>query len=268
MRVARFILSLVLIFASSSRLNSQQSTAAPQRDPQALAVLSKMFIVSGWSSTNLPANAVASGTATRYHGDTQDAVGITLKFRGYSEARMEVADPVSPTISVFHGEQASVSKTTGTQAIPAHSALSTPPVAMLFFCSFLNTSDPNRLFRFVGTETVGGQLTNRLEFDYIPSSDNPYSQVLRRAGHVTLWISTSSLLPIQVQYPRISNDNPTAVFLATRVYSDYRAINGIAVPFRQDEYLGNQLTHSLQLSTVNFNTGLSDADFAISVTPQ
>jgi hypothetical protein len=50
MRVARLILSFILTLAHSSRLNSQQSTPAPQRDAQALAVLSKMFTVSGWSA--------------------------------------------------------------------------------------------------------------------------------------------------------------------------------------------------------------------------
>jgi len=42
MRVARVILSFALNFGSSPRLNSQQSAAMPQRDPQATAMLPKL----------------------------------------------------------------------------------------------------------------------------------------------------------------------------------------------------------------------------------
>ncbi len=243
MRILSLFTALILSFpnVATSQQASHPTAQAPQRDPQALAILYKMLSVSGWSATNIPADAVASGIVTRYHGDPQDAVRVTLKFKGHSKARIEVADAASPTTTIINGDQAAVSKSTGTRVIPAHSALS---------------------------KTVNGQEASRLEFDYIPASDVLYSRVLRRAGHVTLWISTASFLPIQVQYPRISNDNPTAVFLAIRAYSEYRTISGIAIPFHQDEYLGNQLNHSLQLSTVNFNTGLPDADFAIAVTAQ
>ncbi|MGB4783473.1 MAG: hypothetical protein WAQ77_02065 [Candidatus Acidiferrum sp.] len=44
----RFVLSFLLILASSPRLNSQQATSTqPQRDPQALAVLQQAITVMG-----------------------------------------------------------------------------------------------------------------------------------------------------------------------------------------------------------------------------
>src|SRR5437660_2825155 len=58
MRVARLVLSSVLILASSSRLISQQSTATPQRDPQALAVLKQTVTAMG---SSVPGHSAATG---------------------------------------------------------------------------------------------------------------------------------------------------------------------------------------------------------------
>jgi hypothetical protein len=223
-----------------------------------------MLSATGWSA---PTDAVASGTFTRYRGETQDVVNVTLKFKGRSEARVDVADPASPTSTVVNGEQASFTIAGKTRSIPSRSTLS-PSVALPTFSGLLNPSDNNLAFRFAGTETVDGQTASRIEIDYISPPDDPRPRAQRRDGHLTLWVSVTSLLPIQIEYPRISRDNPTSVFNATRVYSDYRTISGVAVPFHQDEYGGSQRISSLQLDSISFNTGLSDTEFAIAVPAQ
>lgn len=268
MRAGRLFLFVLILsffpFPNVAQQPAPSATPSLERNPQALAVLSKMLSVTGWSA---PADAVATGTVTRYRGDIQDVVNVTLKFKGHSEARVDVADPTSPTSTVINGEQAALTKSAETRSIPSRSTPS-PSVALPIFSALLNTSDPNLAFRFMGTETVSGQTASRLEIDYISPPDDPRPQAQRRDGHLTLWVSVASLLPIQIQYPRISKDNPTSVFTATRVYSDYRTISGVAVPFHQDEYGGNQHISSLQLDTVSFNEGLSDAEFAIAVPAQ
>src|SRR6267142_4948247 len=100
MRVTRLVLSLLLVLSSSPHLNSQQRVATPQRDPQAVAVLTQMLGATGWVS--LPSDAVASGTVTRFHGDTQDVVNLTLKVRNGGQVRFEVQDPASPSTTVVN----------------------------------------------------------------------------------------------------------------------------------------------------------------------
>jgi hypothetical protein len=267
MRRSRYALIFVFVLATATATAQQTSpptVQAPQRDPQALAVLSKMFSVTGWGA---PTDAVAAGTITYNRGNSEDTVNVTFKFKGRSETRVDVADPAAPRSTVINGEEATFTGAAGVKSIPARSTLS-PSVALPIFSSLLNTSDPNLAFWFGGTETVDGQTANRIEIEYISPPDDPRPHAQRRDGHLTMWVSVASLLPIQIQYPRISRDNPTSVFTTTRVYSDYRTISGIAVPFHQDEYGGNQRISSLQLNTVSFNTGLSDTEFAIAVSAQ
>jgi hypothetical protein len=45
------------------------------------------------------------------------------------------------------------------------------------------------------------------------------------------------------------------------LFSDYRAINGILVPFSITERVAGQTTWTIQLSQIAFNTGLGDTDF-------
>jgi hypothetical protein len=262
-----FVFVLAVVTATAQQL-SPPTAQAPQSDPQALLVLSKMFFATGWSAANLPTDVLATGTVTPNENESQNIVKVTLKFKGFSEARTELQDTASPATTIINGEQASISNSSGAHSIPVHSALSTPPVTMLFLSRLLNTSDPNLTIALMGTETISGQAAIRIQMDRTPLPNDSFAEVRRRADHLTIWISTATFLPIQVQYPRISSGNPTATFLATQVYSDYRTISGVAVSFHQDEYGGNQRISSLQLTTVSFNTGLSDAEFAIAVPAQ
>jgi hypothetical protein len=46
-------------------------------------------------------------------------------------------------------------------------------------------------------------------------------------------------------------------------YSDYRSINGILMPFSLSEHVGGQMMWTIQLSQINFNTGLDASSFAL-----
>ncbi len=63
MRVARFVLSFLLLFFSSPRLNSQQPTTAAQRDTQAVAAVQTAITAQGSESAiGAIGNAVVQGT--------------------------------------------------------------------------------------------------------------------------------------------------------------------------------------------------------------
>jgi hypothetical protein len=73
--------------------------------------------------------------------------------------------------------------------------------------------------------------------------------------------ATNLLVGIHDQtHPRRSMtvDVPHAVY-----FGDYRAIDGVMVPFSISEFVGGQKVWSLQLSDIKFNTGLSDTDFQL-----
>ena len=82
MRVARVVLSLVLILASSPCLKSQQSTAAPQRGPVAVAILRQSIAA---MANSAPADSSASGTIIIVEGSTTQSGTIQILTRGAAQ---------------------------------------------------------------------------------------------------------------------------------------------------------------------------------------
>ena len=255
----RVPLFLVSILISSAAAAEAQVT----KDPQALAVLTQMAAATGWNPGSIPRDAVATGTVTRYRGDVQEALSVTVKARGARQHRTDLQAPVGQTSTIVNGDSAAAVKPDGNYFIPTHSAISMQPWCFPFFSDLTAAADPAVSLRYIGTETVAGQLAHRVEIKREPSASDPLRLVRRRAGQLTVWISASTFFPIRIEYVRIANDNPTAARPGIRIFSDYRAVNGLALPFHQEEFAGGQRLYALQLNSVNFNVGLSDADFAL-----
>ncbi len=95
MRVARFVLSFLLVFASSPRLNSQQSVAAVQRDPEALALLTQVLAsAGGLQAFESVSDFQVTGTITYFERDQQNVGAVSL--RG-GTAGHSVSTQTSPT---------------------------------------------------------------------------------------------------------------------------------------------------------------------------
>jgi hypothetical protein len=57
------------------------------------------------------------------------------------------------------------------------------------------------------------------------------------------------------------NDALNGALIHTIDYGNYQTLNGILVPFSVVETIAGQQTWKMQLTSVAFNTGLSDTDF-------
>src|SRR5262249_31767304 len=103
----------------------------------------------------------------------------------------------------------------------------------------------------------------QLERKHPDSKDDPLAELRRFTAPVTLWISTTRSVPIRADYYRVAADNHTATLRETAVFSDYRNVDGVAVPFRQEISIEGQLMYTYQFTAIEFNHGLSDADFNV-----
>src|SRR5712691_4323384 len=99
MRVTSFSLSLVLILVSPPHLSSQQSTATPQRDAQALSILTQCSSAMGASST-IP-DIYAEGTIIPTNPNNPSAT-IVLKSRGTDRVRSELNYPSGQQVYVLN----------------------------------------------------------------------------------------------------------------------------------------------------------------------
>src|SRR2546426_635117 len=253
MPLARFALLLPLILLSVAIPGAGQGQLT--KDPMAVTVLAQMAAATDWNALNVPRDAVAGGSITRYQGSTTAPVGFTLKVKACREYRSDVQEITGTRSTIVNGDSAAVLFSNDTRFVPPHSAISMKPVALPFFCDLATFSDANVSLHYVGTETVAGQLGHRVDMSREPSRSDPLAAPRRRASRMTVWISTTTALPVQIASIRVANDSPTATATTIRVFSDYRLVNGIAVPFHQEEYSGGQLLYTLQLNSLSFNVG-------------
>lgn len=265
MRSASFVILFAFLLAAVSapaQLPAVPATQAPQRDPDGLAALSQMLSVTGWNTTQLQ-DIVAAGTVTRYHGTSQDSVAIKLESQGPRLYRSDVQDPASTITTILNGDGAAVITSSSTQSFASYAAIAMRPSAFPFFAGFLSFADGTYSVKYDGIETIAGQPSYKIELAGTATGSDPISLMRAKVSQITVWIPVANAYPAQIEYTRISLDNPTASRRITRTYSDYRVVNGFAVPFHQEEFAGGQMLMALQLSTVSFNVGVAIADFAL-----
>jgi outer membrane lipoprotein-sorting protein len=254
---------LILPVSLSIAQQTPTATVSPQRDTQALSILAQMLNATGWGSAALPVDAGASGTVTRYMPDGQSTVEVTIQSKGTRLYRAVVQDPTGPFTTIVNGDGGTVSTPSGTRSLPVHAAISQRVWVFPVFSDLLALSDGAVGLQYVGMENVNGQSAHRIEIQRQYTRDDALGGLRTQLSHLTVWISPTNWYPVQVQFNRASDDNPTAIRALIRTLSDFRFVNGLAFPFRQEQIASGQLMYTLQLNTVVFNAGLSDTLFAL-----
>lgn len=260
----KMLAGFTALLFSFPNLAAQQVTAPISRDPQALAALSQMLSATGWGSVQLQ-DVVATGIVTRYHGASQDAVGIKLESLGPRLYRSDVQDPGGTITTTLNGDAASVVSSSLTLLLPSYVAIPMRPTAFPFFAGFLSFTDTSSMVTYDGIETIAGQASYRVDLAFQPTGSDPLSLMRATASQITVWISVATALPVQIAYSRTSNDNPNSSRMITQTFSDYRTVGGIQMPFHQEEFGSGRTILTLQLSAVNLNTGVASTDFALPV---
>jgi hypothetical protein len=263
MRVARLLLSLLIVFSSSPRLNSQQSTTSVQRDPQALLVLQQCLSAAG-SPTALSAirDVTGLGNITYYWAGQQVQGTLTARGRGAGQFRLDSAlSAGSRSWAVSNGD-GSLKETDGTlHSIPYHNAINLGGVTFPFFAITAALQNSSTTVVDLGLVSAEGRQARQIRVQQnFPSAADPqgiFSKLTLR--DFFLDVSTLRLIKIRdVTHPvqTFMEDYPHEF-----LFSDYRLVNGVLAPFAISETINGQQTWTIQLNQVTFDSGLTDSDF-------
>jgi len=222
-----------------------------------------MVAATGWNPLNLPADAVVTGSVTRSSDQVTSAV--TLKIKGLGEFREDVQNSAGVTTTVVNNGLAAQLLPDGTSRVLAlQDAVSIWPVDVPIFSNLpLAASAQNFSVASLGTEMVSGALSNKIQISAQIQPVDPITDVTSRTASIIVWLDATTALPVQLQYTRLASDNPTASSLHIRQFSNYQQVSGMLVAFTQQEFMNGRLLYAFQFSAVNFNVGLTDADFAL-----
>src|SRR6202007_2944399 len=116
----------------------------------------------------------------------------------------------------------------------------------------------------VGQETKDGvSVTHLMTAQQFPDVPPDMAPVMQHISQMNLFLDAKTLLPVALDLT-VHPDNNMLLDIPVEIrFSDYRAVNGVQVPFHVQKYLNNSLILDIQLQTVTLNSGLAASAFAI-----
>jgi hypothetical protein len=251
-----------LLFLGAVSLLTCGAQQTPQRDPSAIALLSQAVSASG-GSANLGAiqDFSASGTITLFWGHKPPQGQLTVKSRGLMQFRLDSDLPQGKWAWIANNGTGQV-VLPATQPVPifAHNCLNSGSLTWPILKVTAALRDQSTTIIDMGLVQFGNvkvrQIRTQQNLQFDPTG------LLSKVTRTELFFDpgTLTLIALQdVKHPDRNAVNDPVIHIVT--YGDYRSVSGLMVPFSVIETIAGQGTWKIQLSSILFNTGLTDADF-------
>lgn len=258
MRVARLVLSILLILSCSPRLNSQQSATSPPRDSQAVAAVQKAIAALGATALSQIRDASVQGTVQLLPASANRSLSVVWEDawgNGAPSFRRESHVGGSVSVLVSGNGQPVDSQGGVATKVPQHVAFSCAAVHLPGIILAAQLNNPAYSFKFVETTALNGQPAIHIE------SALTADPVTSAVSLQDWYFDTSSGLPLRVDYRIVTSADPLNPGIASMQFANFQSVSGILVPFRLTEtgLAGEQ--DVVTITSVTFNSGLSPSEF-------
>lgn len=236
-----------------------QTSTAPTRDPQAVALIQKAIAAMG----SVPTDSTATGTVTITAGGSSQTGQIEVLTRGVAQSLERLTTPSITSEFVFSGGLASASngKTRKASSLEwsqtAQSAIFPLPLLVGAL------QNPDTAFTYIGQENIDGASTFHVQF-WDSFASNPQRQWLASLPKKDLWISAGTALPLRISYTQQDGRGPTVPMQRIdTTYEKYQSIGGVMYPLVITKTLNGSPWLTITITQLTFNTGLSDSNFPL-----
>jgi len=265
-------LALLSIFVCTSSVAAAQQTTTSQPTPSASQQSGQAMAVLGQALQALGPGAVKdvtlTGTARRIAGSDDESGTVVLKALSTSEAEMDLSFPSGQrSEAVGRSDKGPVGKWTGpdgqAHAIPRHNLMLDS--AWFFPALMLRRTGVNSrsVFALVGSETLDGRAVEHLTaWQQFPFLTGDMATRFQHLSQMEIYLDSSTLLPVALAF-NAHPDNNLLVDIPVEVrYLDYRAVNGVEVPFHVQKLINNTLALDLQFQSATLNSGLTPSSIS------
>jgi len=261
-RFPRFVLFLILALITQFAVAQQTATTAPQRDPQAMAVLQKCLAAGGGAQAlGAVQDFLASGTIT-YHWAGQDVVGtVTAQGKGLAEFRLDSVLPQGTRSFKIVGTAGSITTEDGkTSALP-YSGLMTAP-NLTFPGARVATALNNSAIALQFLGLVPFESAQAYQIHVAPPLDSSLTPPsgATQFGSFDLYVDPTTYQLLELSESIWVANSIQSLPHALR-YSNYRPAGSVVAPYQISELVNGQETWSISLSSISFNNTLSDSMF-------
>ena len=235
----------------------------PQRDASALSFLSQALTAAGGSAAIAGVtDFTANGSITYSWGDPVQGT-TTIKSRGLTQFRLDSEVPDGTWSFIVNNGAGVLNLPNGTSsAVPYQGTLNADSLTLPIILISAAVGDTSVTVIDGGLVPLGNGQARQITIQQnLSASIDPNGQLSTTTKRDYFFDPVSSLL-LQVQdtvYP--NNDVVNGGVPRIIGFSGYQMSNGIYVPFSISVSLDGQTLWSIQLTSINFNSGLSDSDF-------
>ena len=262
-RFAVTVLACGVWFAADvAHPQSSSPSVEPGNELAARAIITEALSSVGGSAVAGVKDFTGSGDITFYWAGKEVTGTAQVKARGTEQFRMDVNIPGGTrSWAVSHGTGALKDTGGKLSTIPPHNAIALGSLTFPYLQLIAVSNDKATRAEDLGDVAVQGRTFHKLflhrDVNSKMGADNPVNHLL----DAEYFFDPDTHLLSSVQNETHPVPTMTRNVLHEVQFSDYRSINGVMVPFLITERLGGQRTWTLQLSSIEFNTGLSESDF-------
>jgi hypothetical protein len=273
MRRSISAITLVVLLVSTTpllaqRVSQAQQAAQPQvvvpvRDPQAIILLHQcVSAIGGPQVLNGINDFTGTGTITYYWAGEEVNGSVTVKGGRPDQFRLDAQLPSGVRSWSVSNGQGKIKEPNGDETIiPFHGGINQGSLTLPYTWVRSELRDP-----LVSISAATQQLDNGRQV-YLVHVWRNFTPKQDPTGNWTKWsartyaIDATSFLIVGMQTTIRSSDSPVQEFRQDVLYSNFQQVNGVVVPFSITEKIGGQQTWAIQLSAIQFNTGLTEANF-------
>lgn len=239
-----------------------QTPLVPSRDQQAVSVITQCLNGGGGQALATLQDYTGKGNITYFWAGQEVNGAVTVQSARQDQFRLDARLPTGTRSWVVDGGQGATKETDGKESpIPLHNGLALGSLTFPFSSLLQALKDPSTTMTFVGASDLAGTKVNRVRIQQSFPAELDINGDWKRWSAREYWIDAATFRILSTRAVLRSNDSYQKEYVEDIDFSDYRQVNGVAVPFSIVEKIGGQKTWSIQLDSVSFNTGLTDATF-------
>lgn len=240
--------------------------APPSRDTQALAILPQLLAANGATVLASVSDTEATATADYFVSGNPATASVIIKSKGTSMVRWEIQLPGGTQVRVLNRGRAALQLPSGkVRKLSATNTVAERVNHLPALTVLSEWTDPSRSLSYVGTASVNGQPAIAISMRFSSASSPIAAGLTRNSTPITFYFDQATDQLVKMDFQNFAEGDDRFVQKVEVFFSDYRSINGVPIPFKQDRYEDSRLALSLTLNSIAFNVGLSDSEFALPV---
>jgi hypothetical protein len=250
----------LLTILVSTLLHAQNS------DPQALSLAAQSL--AAMTGGNPITDVTLTGNATWTMGDSQDQGPATLLAKGNGESKVDLQLSGGERVELRDASTGSplgewINTGNPTQ-FALHNCWTDAVWFFPIFSSMVIAPTQNVTLLYVGQTTLNGENVQHLQsYIYLTGQSQTTISFVQSVSVVDYYLDSSSLLPVATTFNTHPDDNAGLSMPIQILFSNYRQVSGVQVPFHVQKFLNTQPLLDFTVSSAVFNSSLPLSDFTV-----